>query len=279
MQSEKTKIKSVTKKTLSSQSANLLFKWGYFVRGAIYVLIGVLSLRVALQNTGSFVNPKSALLEVDKTLLINKLLLVIIIIGLISYSLWKVIKIFTQQKEKDGKDHFKRLGDIFSAVSYFVLAIASMSLLGIGHIIFGSSNQFALFTKLFLLPHGNIIIGLIGIIWILIAASQFYLSYTNEFEEEINLKQLDEKKEKAFLIMGKIGLFSRGIIFGLIGYIFILAAIKVDPSKIKGIEGALLELEKIGGTWLLTLVSVGLICFGIYSVFVGSWFRNSLRKN
>lgn len=277
--SKKNKIKSVAKKTLGTQSADFLFRWGYFVRGAIYILIGILSLRVALQNTGSFINPKSVLLEIGQPSLINKILLVLIVVGLVSYSLWKVVKIFTQQKEKDGKDYFKRLGDVFSAVSYFVLAIASISLLGIGHIVFGSSNQFAPFTKLFLLPHGNVIVGFVGVIWILIAASQFYLAYTSEFKEEINIIDLKSKEKETVMTIGKVGFFSRGIIFGLIGYFFILSAVKIDSTKIQGIEGALSGLEKIGGTRLLAVVSAGLICFGIYSIFVGFWFRNSLRRN
>jgi len=60
----------------------------------------------------------------------------------------------------------------------------------------------------------------------------------------------------------------------LIGFFLFLAAYQNDPVRAQGIGGVLTSLlHQPYGPWLLALVALGLIAFGIYSALSGLWLR------
>jgi hypothetical protein len=57
------------------------------------------------------------------------------------------------------------------------------------------------------------------------------------------------------------------VVFGLIGYFLVKAAIDYDPDKAIGLDGALATLGQSSyGPALLGIVAAGLIGFALYSV-------------
>jgi len=59
----------------------------------------------------------------------------------------------------------------------------------------------------------------------------------------------------------------------LIGFFLSRAGIYFDPKRVRGISGVLGTLvQEPYGPWLLTIVAVGLISYGIYMLFL-SWRR------
>jgi hypothetical protein len=56
---------------------------------------------------------------------------------------------------------------------------------------------------------------------------------------------------------------------------FVVAAVKEDPKKARGLDGALHELQKMtGGPFLLGLVALGLIAFGAFG-FAQAWWAKT----
>ena len=73
--------------------------------------------------------------------------------------------------------------------------------------------------------------------------------------------------EKAFTVLGVVGHLSRTVVFGLIGYFLIKAAIDYKPKESVGLDGALSALAQASyGPVLLGIVAAGLIAFGAYSI-------------
>lgn len=67
--------------------------------------------------------------------------------------------------------------------------------------------------------------------------------------------------------LGRLGIAARGIVFTVIGFFLIQAAKQSDASQAKGFGEALASLEQNPfGPWILGLVALGLISYGIYSV-------------
>ncbi len=67
---------------------------------------------------------------------------------------------------------------------------------------------------------------------------------------------------------------ARGVVFGLVGVFFIEAGRYVDPSRVRGIDGALQYLaQQPAGPWLMAIVALGLVAFGLYSMMNALWFR------
>ena len=85
--------------------------------------------------------------------------------------------------------------------------------------------------------------------------------------------EMNESVLKGYAALGVFGHVARAVIFALIGYGLIKAAIDYDPKEAIGLDGALRELAHASyGPVLLGLVAVGLSGFGIYSI-AGARYR------
>jgi len=63
-------------------------------------------------------------------------------------------------------------------------------------------------------------------------------------------------------------------VLGLIGGFLLLAALRYNPSEARGLDGALTSLlNRPFGPWLLALVALGLVAYGLYSVFEARYRR------
>jgi hypothetical protein len=78
---------------------------------------------------------------------------------------------------------------------------------------------------------------------------------------------MSHRVRQAFTILGVAGHLARMVIFALIGYFLIKAAIDFDPDKAIALDGALARLGQSSyGPILLGGVAAGLVCFGAYSI-------------
>ncbi|MGM1033722.1 MAG: DUF1206 domain-containing protein [Bacillota bacterium] len=76
---------------------------------------------------------------------------------------------------------------------------------------------------------------------------------------------MSPKERKWSKYLGKFGISARGVIFGIIGVFLIKTAIQADPDETKGLDGALAEVaNQPFGPVMLTIVSLGLIAYGVY---------------
>jgi hypothetical protein len=74
--------------------------------------------------------------------------------------------------------------------------------------------------------------------------------------------------------VGRIGMAARGVVFVMLGFFVLQAALHVDPKQAKGLDGALATLAaQPFGPWLLGAVALGLVAFGAYSVLCARGIR------
>jgi hypothetical protein len=67
--------------------------------------------------------------------------------------------------------------------------------------------------------------------------------------------------------LARAGLVARGVVFALIGYGLIKAALDYDSNKAIGLDGALRKLAHASyGPLLLAIVAAGLVMFAAYSL-------------
>jgi hypothetical protein len=76
------------------------------------------------------------------------------------------------------------------------------------------------------------------------------------------------------MVVGRVGLVARAMVFGLIGYFVLRTAIDYDPHEATGLDGALARVHhQPFGPWLLGLTAAGLIVFAAYSLFEARYRR------
>jgi hypothetical protein len=74
--------------------------------------------------------------------------------------------------------------------------------------------------------------------------------------------------------LGEFGGIARGIVFVTAGIFLVVAAVRARPQQAKGVDSALRVLAATPlGPWLLVLVAVGLIMFGVFSCCEAKWLR------
>ncbi|MGZ6651759.1 MAG: DUF1206 domain-containing protein [Solirubrobacteraceae bacterium] len=85
---------------------------------------------------------------------------------------------------------------------------------------------------------------------------------------------MSREAKRAFTAIGVVGHLARMVVFGLVGYGLVKAAINYDPHSAIGLDGALNKLSRQSyGPVLLGVVAAGLIGFALYSIADGR-YRN-----
>ncbi len=85
---------------------------------------------------------------------------------------------------------------------------------------------------------------------------------------------MTERQRRTYMTVGRVGLCARSIVFGIVGYFLLQAAISYDPYDAVGIDGVLARVHREPlGTVLLALVAAGLLVFACYSLFEARYRR------
>ena len=250
-------------------------RFGIAAKGAVYILIGVLAAMAAFGQGGSTGGQKNAFEWVLKQPF-GQILLGLVIIGLLGYVVWRMIMAF---KDPDGygtdaKAMVKRAGFFFSGLTYLFFAFSAARLLipevmGSGS---GGGGRETLIAKALQQPFGQILVGIFAAIVIGKGIFQLYRGITGKFKEHVNERTMSHDEHSVYTRTGRVGYIARGIVFGILGFFLIQAAIQSDASEAGGTGEALNFLSKSGGPYIMGAVALGLVAYGIF-MFVKSKYR------
>jgi uncharacterized protein DUF1206 len=252
-----------------------LARFGYAVRGILYAVVGVLAVQVALGAGGATTDKHGAIATIGSQPF-GKFLLVLIAIGLTGYSLWGFIRAILDPlgRGTDPKGIAQRIGYLISGLSYGTLVIPTVRfIMGSGG--GGTSNASADMTATLLSqPFGQWLAGLVGLIGMAGGLGQIYQAYSTDFKKDFKSSEMSANEMKLATWVGRIGLAARGVVFVMLGFFVLQAALHVDPKQAKGLDGALATLAaQPFGPWLLGAVALGLVAFGAYSLLCARWIR------
>ncbi len=271
-----TQIKSTARQAAFTPLVETLTRIGYAVRGLIYVVMGVLTLQVALgRSGGTLASPQDAIAAIGRQPS-GKLLLWIVLVGLVSYALWGVIRAVFDPLHKgdDPKGLIIRFGYLISAFGYAILAFPTYGYITGTSQPIGGAQAGTFIASIMPLPWGRWIIGILGLIVIADGLYQVYLGYKARFDRPLRDYARTRQEVKVATDVGRFGTAARGIVFALVGGLITLAAYQANPNQPVGINTALATLMRQPyGVWLLGVVALGLIAFGAYSLLSGVLFR------
>ena len=246
------------------------FEWlaraGLVARGVIYGIIGVLALEMAFGTSGKTTNQKGALAEIAQQPG-GKILLTLMAIGLFGYAFWRLLRAAVGHGPEETDDGKERLKGLVSGIAYASLFVTCLAILfgssGSG----GSGSPDKATGGVLGWPGGQLIVGIAGLVLIGVGLYQGYEGVKKKFLEKSKTGEMSEKTEKAFTALGVAGHLARMVVFALIGYFLLKAAIDFDPKKAVSVDGALAAVAKASyGPVLLGIVAAGMIAFGAYSV-------------
>ncbi len=268
----------VAREATTSPVVEMLLRLGYVVRGMVYGVIGLLALQVVIGSGGALTDPQGAIAAMGRTPL-GQVLIYIVLAGLVGYGLWGLIRALADplHKGSNPKGIAERLGFAISGISYLMLGLTNFNLIaGRGATANGTQTaqaQQAVGTILSK-PWGAWVVAALGLAIIGAGVLQIYQGTHPAFIQQYKPYALSGSQRKWIMRLGRFGVAARGLVFTLIGFFLLLAAYSNDPAHAQGIDGVLKTLlHQPYGPWLLALVAVGLIAFGIYSALSGLWLR------
>jgi hypothetical protein len=251
-----------------------LARLGYAVRGLLYLTLGVLAVRVALGNGGETTDKNGAIAAIGSQPF-GKFLLVLIVIGLVGYSLWGFIRAIFDPLNRGAnpKGLAQRIGYVVSGLSYGALVIPTVRFIVWSSSTGNSSNASQdLTAKLLAQPFGTWLVGLLSLISMGGGLGQLFQALTADFKKDLKFRDMNSNQQKSAIRVGRFGMAARGIVFTMMGFFILQAALDSDPGNVKGLDGALQTLvQQPYGPWLLDIVALGLASFGIYSLLCAKW--------
>ena len=250
-----------------------LARFGYAAKGVVYGIVGLLAAQAAFGSGGQTTDTKGALSAIV-TQPFGKFLLSIVAIGLIGYSLWRFIQAIKDPEHKGTKPKglAQRIGYAANGFIYGSLALSAIKIV-IGSGSGGNSNSTQDWTgKLLSQPFGQWLVGTIGAGVIGLGFYQFYKAYKAKFRKEMNLSQVSDVQQNWIIAIGRFGLAARGVVFCIVGFFLIQAARQYDVREVRGLGEALQVLQQQPyGPWLLGIVALGLVAYGLYMIIQGRY--------
>jgi hypothetical protein len=243
-----------------------LARFGYATKGAVYILIGVLAVLTALSVGGQVTDTRGAFRAIYAEPF-GIALLCAVALGLAAYAVWRVTQaiVDAEGKGRDLKGIAIRIGYAGSGLIHAGLSVSAVRLL-LGERQASSEHEHkGRAAQIIHLPLGAWIIGLVGTGFIAFGLYQIYKGYTCKFSKRLEEGAMSADERQWVLRFGQFGLMARGVVFGIIGYCLIQAALEYDPNEVRGLSGALAALAaQPYGKVLLGVTAAGLAFYGVY---------------
>jgi hypothetical protein len=252
-----------------------LARFGYAAKGVVYIVIGYLALQLAFGQGGEATGPEGALSAIGQQPL-GRAMLAIVAAGLFAYALWRLVQavVDPERKGKDAKGLAQRAGYAVSGLTYGTLGLfAARIAMGQSGGPQGGQSQEDWTARLLAQPFGVWLVGLVGLVVIGIGLYQLYYGISGKFRDELKLHEMSSLEKTWATRAGRLGYIARGIVYTIIGGLFILAALNTNPEEAGGFGDAMAALaQQPYGPWLIGLIGLGVLAYGVYA-FVQAKYR------
>jgi hypothetical protein len=251
-----------------SRGLTLLARLGFAARGLVYILIGWFAIEAARSGSRPSDNQAALASLVDEPL--GRVLLGVIAAGLAGYAVWRLLEALfdPEQRGRTAKGAMNRAGYALSGITHVGLAIYAARLAFRervrGGAAPGDSNAQDWSAWLMEQPGGTMLVVLAGVILFVVAVTQVVKAYKPTFTRHL---EGDVPAPAYVRTMGRIGYTARAIVFALVGWFFVKAALLSNPNEAGGIGQALRELQAQDyGPVQLGIIALGLLLFGVFSL-------------
>lgn len=251
------KARKVGGHTVVEQGARI----GYAASGVLHLLLAWLALRLAWGNPEQEADQSGAF----ETLALHPAgvtLLAVLGTGFVLLGAWNLLEAAVPHGAAD-RGKFLATG-----VTYGVLAWGAYEVAG-GRDTSSSEQTQDITAVLLSNAFGTALVVLIGAVVLAVGGYHVFKGLAGTYRDD-----LSEDPGRTIEVTGTIGYVAKGMALLVIGGLFWAAVITHDPDKASGMDGALRTLLGLPqGRILLTVVALGLLAFGIYSLGRGRYAK------
>jgi hypothetical protein len=250
-----------------SRPLELLTRFGFIAYGVMHALLGWLALQIAWGGTRRE-GDQSGAFQFLASKPLGKVLLILVVIGLAAMTIWQVLSAAVGHTDEQGR---RRLAErVFSgarAVVYAVLAWTAIRVVaGSGHS--SAQKQQNATSSLLSSTGGRWLVALIGVAVLGFGVGMAIYGVMAAFERKLETGRMNEGTRHTAKLLGRIGYLAKGVAFAIVGILLLIAAVRKEPNRSRGLDAALrtLAAQPYGG-WLLTIVALGFVAFAVFCLF------------
>lgn len=255
------------------RAVELLGRVGLVGYGLVHLLIAALAVRVTVAGGGQ-PDQQGALASLTGTV-VGLVVIATMVGGLCAFAVWQGLAAATGFRWTSGSVRFrKRVGAGAKTIAVLAIVVVGVRLLVTGSS-GGSSSAGAEQTTAFLLalPAGALLVGLLGVVVLVVAGAMCYTGIARTFTDDLDLDRLPHRLRRPVAVLGVAGHVARGVAFAIVGVLFEVAAIRLDPRRAGGLDQALTAIAgEPYGPVLLLAIAFGFAAFGLYT-FAEAWAR------
>ena len=247
------------------KTVDAFVRLGYFAKALVYILVGVLALKLAFGARGGRITDPGGSLYVVLGQPFGQILLIVLAAGLLTYALWQIARALF------GWDHHKHEGwgdralTIIRALVYLAIGVKGLKL-GLG-LRAGDSGPEPLVREALQWPFGEWLIAIagLGVGWY--GLVEIHDAIKARLEPDLDGATLRRRAGTWALHVARSGIAARGVLVLLLGIGLIRAALERRTSEASGLDRSLSILNSLPqGTLLLALAAAGVFAYGIYQL-------------
>jgi hypothetical protein len=189
-------------------------------------------------------------------------------VGMALLVIWRGAEAFAGHDDEDGATRArKRLASAGKGVIYAAIGFsAARIVLDSGGSNSNSEQQTDTITSRIMdLPAGQVLVGAVGVGIIAFGLAHVVKAWSESYAEHLDGEGRSGTAGSAYLLFGKVGYTAKGVALGVVGGLFVYAALTRDPQRSGGLDQALRRvLEAPAGPVLLVATALGIGCYGLF---------------
>jgi hypothetical protein len=190
-------------------------------------------------------------------------LLVLLTVGLVCYSVWRLIQAFSSAGREKTKWP-KKVRYFFSGIVYLSVAGTAIQVIRNQK---GNGNESQYWVSE-MLNHsfGQWLVALGALALAGVGIYQVYYGLSEKYRKHVQGLNLHSNGSSLLLRSGKIGYISRGIVWLIVAYLFLRAALHNNSSEAGDTGKAFNFIESSTfGSYMLGALGIGLIAYGVFN--------------
>lgn len=247
-----------------SHLLELLTRAGFLGYGVVHLLFAWLAAQIAFGRPSAEGDQSGAMRALAAQPL-GRLLVIAIGVGLLAMSVWQALEAASgHREERGGRRTAERLVSAGRTLVYLYLAWTAFQ-------VFRNANadsaqkQQALTEKLMISTGGRWLVALAGLALAGIGVGLVVYGLAKRFEKHLRTGPMSPSTRRLARRLGMAGYAAKGSAYALAGTLVVVAAVRFDPDRARGLDGALHTLrEQPYGTVLLMIIALGIAAFAGY---------------
>jgi hypothetical protein len=241
---------------------HVLARSGFAVNGLIHILIGSIAIGVSVSDGGGGEADQAGALKQIATTPGGLFVIWAAVVGLFALALWQVVRVVLATGPDAKTKWGRRVTEAGKALVY--LAIGGTALIfALGGTTSGSETSKTLSAEILATPGGVFLLIGIGLGFVGTGIGFVSIGLRRTYRKLIRVPA--GGVGRGVEVLGVVGYVAKGIALGVVGVLFVVAAVRYEPEQAAGLDGALKALADLPyGVIVLGAVGVGLIAYGVF---------------